>query len=80
MARNGYVIGIAPDTNSNPTTYWGGVDPIEDIEDAVFIATLANARIEAGRIQVLLPDSHVEAYPATRTTTHNPALTGSTGI
>jgi len=81
MAKNGYIIGISTDTNVNPTQYWGGVDAVDSIDDAVFIDVLATARIEAGRVQGVLPDKHVEAYPATKTTAHSPALpVGNTGI
>lgn len=82
MPKNGYVIGISTDSNTNPDQYWGGAVPVADIEEAVFIGDLGTARVEAGKVQSITPDKHVEPYPAVKTTAHNPPLptTGAGGL
>lgn len=79
MAINGFVIGFSESTSTNPTTYWDGDEQVETIDDAEFFATIALARLKAGELQVGFPENHVEAYSATKTIAHNPAL-GTTGV
>ena len=68
MAFDGYIIGISIDTSASPKSFWSGVGAAqtEDIDNAYFVATLRTARIDAGNLQIQLPDNHVEVYPATK--------------
>ena len=79
MAKSGYVIGFSADTATNPTQYWGGTELVNNIDDAQFVPSLNTARVQAGNLQAEYPENHVEAYSATLTVAHTPAL-GSSGI
>lgn len=77
MAKEGFVIGMAPDTATNPTGYWDGTQQVTSIDNALFYDDLREARIAAGNLQVTDPGIHIEAYSAILSITHEPALTGA---
>lgn len=79
MAKTGFVIGLSDDTSTPPTLYWDGAQTIEDVDYAMFVEDIAQARAEAGRVQQGYTENHVEAYPVTKAITHTPAL-GAGGI
>lgn len=85
MAKDGFVIGLAETTSTNPTLYWNGEAVGEAVDDALFYTSVAAARTQAGTLQVSYVEFHVEAYPCTRAIVHTPPLpvptdTGAEGV
>ena len=75
----GFIIGSGEDTTVPPATYWNGGGFAAEIDNAEFYETVGAARVVAGGLQVTYASEHIEAYPATRTVVHTPAL-GQAGI
>ena len=74
---NGFVVGLAPNTSVPPTSYWDGEEFIPEIDLAKFYLAINVARIEAGNLQTLNANEHVEAYSVVKEVSHDPPLTGS---
>ena len=76
---DGFIIGTAVDTATPPTGYWTGASFAAEIDTAQFFPTLTAARRQAGELQSINVNEHVEAYSASLNVTHNPAL-GTGGV
>lgn len=68
---NGYIVTFIPDDTNAINKYWDGNDQTEDVNEATFYTNIANARIDAGRLQSAFLQDNVEIVEASKTITLN---------
>lgn len=76
---DGFIVAMATDTATPPAAYWTGTSFAAEIDSAKFFGSIGAARGQAGELQAINTEEHIEAYPATLNIVHNPPL-GPSGI
>lgn len=62
--RQGFVIGFKDDNEREQLKFWDGATPLEDVDQAHFFESVADARVEAGQLQAGYTTGAVIIMPA----------------